>query len=315
MSWTKVAKPSGLAWTNTNPQGKEQYDQANLTYDDLGVFYNSTALGAWTSVAKPGFFGAELVANGSFAGSAAGWSLGDGWSYSANKALFTLLGPEMVTNGSFDGSAAGWTLNAGWSYASNHVSTDGTSSTFFQLITFDGAKTYKIDYELANSNNQLLNILVLGGAQTNLINYGVTNSNGPKTIYGTGPNFSTTQNFGFAPDSSTPFIGDMDSISIHQYNKGALAQNITPFMAGERYRLVMQAQGTGVLNVKMGVSGLIPPVINPTGTILTYDFTAAGGTQVAFESDHGIGNEFEGTVTNVSVMKFLQGWTNVPKPV
>lgn len=31
--WTKIGKPSPKTWTNKNPQGKEQYDQPDITYD------------------------------------------------------------------------------------------------------------------------------------------------------------------------------------------------------------------------------------------------------------------------------------------
>jgi hypothetical protein len=51
--WTNVSKPSTLAWTNINPIGKEQYDQADLTYDDVDVFYDGVNPSAWSNIAKP----------------------------------------------------------------------------------------------------------------------------------------------------------------------------------------------------------------------------------------------------------------------
>lgn len=64
MAWTNVNKPTGTTYTNINPGGKEQYDQASLTYDDVNTFYdginsaqwsniNKPAGPAWTNVAKP----------------------------------------------------------------------------------------------------------------------------------------------------------------------------------------------------------------------------------------------------------------------
>ena len=51
--WINVSKPSTLGWTSTNPQGKEQYDQASLTYDDAGAFYDGINPNQWSDVSKP----------------------------------------------------------------------------------------------------------------------------------------------------------------------------------------------------------------------------------------------------------------------
>lgn len=53
MAWTKVAKPIGPTYTNVNTQGKEQYDQASLTYDDSNTFYDGVNPAQWTNVTKP----------------------------------------------------------------------------------------------------------------------------------------------------------------------------------------------------------------------------------------------------------------------
>ena len=51
--YTYVAKPISSIYTNVNAQGREQYDQASLTYDDSGTFYDGVDENAYTSVAKP----------------------------------------------------------------------------------------------------------------------------------------------------------------------------------------------------------------------------------------------------------------------
>lgn len=51
--WTTIAKPGPQAYTNLNPQGKEQYDQASILYDDPNVFYDGVNQMEWTDVAKP----------------------------------------------------------------------------------------------------------------------------------------------------------------------------------------------------------------------------------------------------------------------
>ena len=50
--YTKIAKPTGANYTNTNPQGREQYDQASLAYDE-SIFYDGVDENAFTLVAKP----------------------------------------------------------------------------------------------------------------------------------------------------------------------------------------------------------------------------------------------------------------------
>lgn len=53
MPYTNVAKPTGTNYTNLNAVGKEQYDQENLTYDDVNVFYDGVNETAYTKLAKP----------------------------------------------------------------------------------------------------------------------------------------------------------------------------------------------------------------------------------------------------------------------
>lgn len=56
MSWISLSKPSLLAYTNVNPGGKEQYDQASLTYDDANTYYDGLNPNMWTDIAKPSVF-------------------------------------------------------------------------------------------------------------------------------------------------------------------------------------------------------------------------------------------------------------------
>ena len=62
MAWNNVTKPTTSGWTNTNPSGRTQYDQADITYDDASVFYDGVDPNFWTMVAKP--TGASLVTPG-----------------------------------------------------------------------------------------------------------------------------------------------------------------------------------------------------------------------------------------------------------
>ena len=52
MTYTYIAKPSAGNYTNLNPQGKEQYDQSTILYDDPNIFYDGVNQAAYTNVPK-----------------------------------------------------------------------------------------------------------------------------------------------------------------------------------------------------------------------------------------------------------------------
>lgn len=54
MSWVNVAKPGASTWTDEHPQGKEQYDESTITYDDASVYYDGVNPNQWSTVSKPG---------------------------------------------------------------------------------------------------------------------------------------------------------------------------------------------------------------------------------------------------------------------
>lgn len=55
MAWTNVNKPSAQSYTNLNPHGKEQYDQADITYDDSGTYYDGVNPNQWSEISKPAY--------------------------------------------------------------------------------------------------------------------------------------------------------------------------------------------------------------------------------------------------------------------
>lgn len=52
MTYTYIAKPPVRPYTNLNPQGKEQYDQASIAYDDVNTFYDGVNPTQYTKIAK-----------------------------------------------------------------------------------------------------------------------------------------------------------------------------------------------------------------------------------------------------------------------
>lgn len=53
MSWVSIAQPTPGAYTTVNPMGLEQYDDADVLYDDPNTFYDGTDTTSWTSVSNP----------------------------------------------------------------------------------------------------------------------------------------------------------------------------------------------------------------------------------------------------------------------
>lgn len=51
--YVNIGKPSVMTYVYQNTQGKEQYDQPSLQYDDANTFYDGTNQGLYTNVSKP----------------------------------------------------------------------------------------------------------------------------------------------------------------------------------------------------------------------------------------------------------------------
>lgn len=52
-TYVNVNKPTIPTYTNVNSQGREQYDQADVMYDDPNVFYDGVNQTFYSNVAKP----------------------------------------------------------------------------------------------------------------------------------------------------------------------------------------------------------------------------------------------------------------------
>lgn len=52
-AYTYIAKPIDDTYSAVNAQGREQYDQATISYDDPNVFYDGVDINAYVYVAKP----------------------------------------------------------------------------------------------------------------------------------------------------------------------------------------------------------------------------------------------------------------------
>ena len=52
-AYTYPSKPTSSVYSYSNFQGKENYDQPDLSYDDSNTFYDGVNPLAYTNVAKP----------------------------------------------------------------------------------------------------------------------------------------------------------------------------------------------------------------------------------------------------------------------
>lgn len=78
MAWTKVNKPTGPTYTNINPAGKEQYDQADITYDSATTYYDGINPSQWSNVSKPVSVSLPWI-QATFPWSQANFSWGSDW--------------------------------------------------------------------------------------------------------------------------------------------------------------------------------------------------------------------------------------------
>lgn len=51
--YTYLNKPTDSTYTNVNGIGREEYDQADISYDSAITFYDGTDVNAYTDIAKP----------------------------------------------------------------------------------------------------------------------------------------------------------------------------------------------------------------------------------------------------------------------
>lgn len=309
MAWTNVAKPSSTTWTGTYPQGKQIYDDPSVAYDDSSTYYDSFNPSQWTNVLHA--TGTELVTNGSFSGSATGWTLGTGWAYGSNNVIWSILGSELVTNGLFSGGTTGWNLGSGWAYGNNNVGRAGgfaaSISSLSQTISITAALVYRMTFTLSsvtagflrigigtttNSNGNFLTLVspTADGSYTYDVTAGSANS---LVIIAT-------------PGSASSFAGNVDDVSVKFINGGTLSQNVGTTV-GQLYTIAISTSGsTGFVTAALGASSYIIPAGQNGITALT----ANSSTLVLTPS-----STFDGGVSSVSV-KFGQNiWTTIAKPV
>lgn len=73
--------------------------------------------------------------------------------------LFTSLGTEVLTNGSFTGSATGWTVGSGWAYSSNSVShTSNGTAALSQTAAVPAFREHLLTYTVSGLTAGTVNV-------------------------------------------------------------------------------------------------------------------------------------------------------------
>lgn len=143
-TYTNITKPSGTSYTNQNGVGKEQYDQATLTYDDISTYYDGINLLAYTKVSTPTIAWNLARASFSQAYSIVAQSISPEFAFFSPDGLRMYLG-----DGNTGNTIIQFSLSTAWDLSTRAVvQTEVVPSvTYIEAMFFkpDGLKMYLVD--------------------------------------------------------------------------------------------------------------------------------------------------------------------------
>ena len=146
-----------------------------------------------------------------------------------------VLGNELVTNGSFSDDSD-WNKGTGWTISDGKAIKTGTvASNFDQLNTgvFTNNKTYKITFNISNSNDGRL-LIYIGG---NSVTIDITNAtNGTHTFYAK----ADGENYLIFRNDTSGFQGSIDNVSVKE-----LTEDVVVPYSGEG-SLLLEPQSTNL---------------------------------------------------------------------
>lgn len=237
--------------------------------------------------------------------------------------LFNKLSETLVTNGTFNGSAAGWTLGGlDWSYgggAVSHAATGG--NTLSQAITgLNDEKSVYLRFTISAYAGPANGIVVSLGA----LNIGTYDANGSYTVL-LSPTFGGTNTLIFDPDPTAAFT--LDNIEIYElvpcwdfdetwlaqedggilHSAGlgtAVASILTPPLTnGVYYRVIftVDSMTDGTVTARLGTN--LGTAITEDGTYTQY--IIANGTGFDFVPT----SDFDGIITYASIKALKNDWT------
>lgn len=130
-----------------------------------------------------------------------------------------VLGPDLVTNGGFTGSAAGWTFTiSGWTYGTNNLISDGSRhGEFYQDIGAVAGTTYRVSFDIAGSNGGFLLIFINGYDGVNLFSQAIADGSYLFDIEATASgNHFLEVIANDTTESQTPFAGSITNIVVKE---------------------------------------------------------------------------------------------------
>jgi len=229
---------------------------------------------------------------------------------------FSQEGVELVTNGSFD-SDSGWNKQtSNWTISNGYAVCDGlqtTNSSLFQDLAVVNGNSYRIDFTITDSANDLN--LILGA--TTIGQYGA----GTHSIYITKDANASARIF-FQATASNGFQGSIDNVSVrevgqdwtftsgatltdigakitHTPTAGSIAQ-LSVLTIGKQYKLTYEITSGGLkFNSAVDAS-----MVTTVGVHTKY-FEADGTTAVIGRTS---ATDNDVTITNISVKEVGQNW-------
>ena len=229
---------------------------------------------------------------------------------------FSQEGAELVTNGSFDADSNWNKQTSNWTISNGYAVCDGlqtTNSSLFQDLAVVNGNSYRIDFTITDSANDLN--LILGA--TTIGQYG----DGTHTVYV--EKDSGGARVFFQATASNAFQGSIDNVScvevgqdwtfgtgwsvgedkvvaVNGNSYGTFQGGVT--QTNKKYKVTYTIEDyiSGTVNLRMHTLNL--QTRNSNGTFTEY-FTSVGSS-IYIQG----GNNFNGSITNISVKEVGQNW-------
>lgn len=170
----------------------------------------------------------------------------DGWNADAVIEVTSVsaesLGTEKVTNGSFTGSATGWSLSSWWSYNSDNIACNGVSTPqASQTFSVTPNTVYKITFTLSGGNSWTMRIY-FNNSYFNVFNDPFPD--GTYTYFINSWVSDTGQGIRFSSQDATPWTGNLDNVSIKELiSHGGLITGYTVTTPGTGYGPIGSSYG------------------------------------------------------------------------
>lgn len=202
----------------------------------------------------------------------------------------TPVGSEFVTNGTFTGSATGWTLGSAWSYSANTVvkNIDGTSTLTQVISGLEVGCSYYLVYDYLNSTvaNQGVTPSLVGASGTITFHRRIVNQG---SVYEVFTAKDTSYTLTFLPTNTSRFA--LDNVSIYKLEGGMFTTNSDSYFSNVNLQNGKNINFTTTTGSKIGAATTqklafwnATPIVQPVNTtaidtlLVNTGLRASGGT-------------------------------------